>query len=599
MSRYCPLVVALLMAGCMADTASNGPIEPPGVVNPPPTSFGRCAPETVADAFASDVFAKSAQCQSCHAPGSENRTAPKWMATGADAARETMYDVLAEGYVDIEAPAASLLLTRPLAEAAGGTVHGGGEIFASTDDETYVSYDAWIRMYADCYADANQPPIPNAGVDRVIMEPRPGEGVTIMLDGSGSMDPDGSIERYTWSWSGGSMDGMFVTLTFPVGVHVVELTVTDDAGMAAKASVTITVDAFPSECSDTTALDIYTQRVEPLVTGGKPSSCNQCHLSGVDLASYVQDTPCQTMACLMEQGEVDFAMPEASKILERIERAEPESELITPEVIQAEYDGFLQWITFSSVCQDALCGEIQDACQSGIGNVPPSGAPTPLGQCDEESIVDSFATKVFVWRGRCEGCHTPGAMGQCRPQWNGVCAPGFIDDASPQVMAANTMYNLIGLGSIDPELPPAQNSVVTKPLAEANGGDPHLGGDKMSGPGDPAYDDFIEWLGYYQDCYNNGIQQPPLEQLEVRITNPPNGATVNGNRVFLQGHATDPEDGELGGESLVWRSSRSDNPLGTGPYLAIPMPSGQHRVWLIATDSDGNVREAAIDITVN
>ena len=47
--------------------------------------------------------------------------------------------------VDGNAPGASTLLMKPLAESAGGTAHGGGEFFASIDDPDYQTLRAWIE----------------------------------------------------------------------------------------------------------------------------------------------------------------------------------------------------------------------------------------------------------------------------------------------------------------------------------------------------------------------------------------------------------------------------------------------------------------------
>ncbi len=43
-----------------------------------------------------------------------------------------------------EAPATSPLLLKPLAESAGGLVHGGGDIFADTLDADYLTIRDWI-----------------------------------------------------------------------------------------------------------------------------------------------------------------------------------------------------------------------------------------------------------------------------------------------------------------------------------------------------------------------------------------------------------------------------------------------------------------------
>lgn len=61
-----------------------------------------------------------------------------------------MRNVLDGGLVDLSAPAASLLLLKPLAESAGGVMHGGHDKFANQDDPAYVDFLAWIEREAEC-----------------------------------------------------------------------------------------------------------------------------------------------------------------------------------------------------------------------------------------------------------------------------------------------------------------------------------------------------------------------------------------------------------------------------------------------------------------
>src|SRR5688500_7197940 len=50
---------------------------------------------------------------------------------------------------------------------------------------------------------------------------------------------------------------------------------------------------------------LYQQRIEPLLETDQPKTCNQCHLSGVDLSVFVRDSMCETRACLLANGLVD------------------------------------------------------------------------------------------------------------------------------------------------------------------------------------------------------------------------------------------------------------------------------------------------------
>lgn len=89
--------------------------------------------------------------------------------------------------------------------------------------------------------------------------------------------------------------------------------------------------------------------------------------------------------------------------------------------------------------------------------------------------------------------------------------------------------------------------------------------------------------------------QPP----QVMITSPaPGTSIVVGTPVDLAGSATDPEDGPLGGGSLVWTSSL-DGTLGTGTAVtAGALSVGQHTITLTATDGDGASSAASITLTV-
>lgn len=92
---------------------------------------------------------------------------------------------------------------------------------------------------------ANQPPTADAGPDQTVMDNDENGSESITLDGSGSSDPDGTIDTYEWSSDSGVTipDGMSPTANFPVGAHTVTLTVTDDIGAIDTDIVLITVEA--------------------------------------------------------------------------------------------------------------------------------------------------------------------------------------------------------------------------------------------------------------------------------------------------------------------------------------------------------------------
>jgi hypothetical protein len=94
---------------------------------------------------------------------------------------------------------------------------------------------------------ANKPPIAKAGRDTVIILPVD----SVLLDGSASYDPDGTITKYQWKEISGPASFAFVSAlakktiikNLNIGNYQFELTVTDDGGLRGKDTVRITVDS--------------------------------------------------------------------------------------------------------------------------------------------------------------------------------------------------------------------------------------------------------------------------------------------------------------------------------------------------------------------
>lgn len=90
----------------------------------------------------------------------------------------------------------------------------------------------------------NLPPVADAGPDQTVIDTDNNGIASVLLDGTGSFDPDGSISGYGW-YEGGvqiaSAFGSGVPLT--VGVHTITLVVSDDHGATDTDTVTITVNA--------------------------------------------------------------------------------------------------------------------------------------------------------------------------------------------------------------------------------------------------------------------------------------------------------------------------------------------------------------------
>jgi len=243
----------------------------------------------------------------------------------------------------------------------------------------------------------------------------------------------------------------------------------------------------------------FHERIEPLLSEGRVTSCNQCHLSGVDLSAFARSTPCETWACLVDQQLVDVASPDDSKILSWIERASPDSDLITPEVIGAERDAFRDWIDANAACPGACAGVACGApgegptCAVSDQDAPAAasgGAPAALG-CSDRELEQAFYDDVYSWRGRCFPCHfdTETKADKTAPRW--ISAVGNCQTGS-----AVSLKRILGLGLLDVN-DPGSSLLLQKPLDAP--GARHGGGQKFT-TADEAYQSFLGFIEHYRDC---------------------------------------------------------------------------------------------------
>jgi PKD repeat protein len=87
----------------------------------------------------------------------------------------------------------------------------------------------------------NEAPWTVAGADRLLNAGTNGFA-TVTLDGSGSVDPDGTIVSYAWTRNGSPLaTGIKPTVNLPLGTNVVALTVTDDMGATSQSFVNLIV----------------------------------------------------------------------------------------------------------------------------------------------------------------------------------------------------------------------------------------------------------------------------------------------------------------------------------------------------------------------
>lgn len=122
----------------------------------------------------------------------------------------------------------------------------------------YVRVKKWKGQGEVSYGDGLSP---NAGPDAIVLD-KDGDGKEIViLDGSGSADFDGSVASYTWTIDDLEVAAEVIpSLELDRGVHIIELTITDNDGNTASDEVVINITSGGLEPSavagnDTTVFD--------------------------------------------------------------------------------------------------------------------------------------------------------------------------------------------------------------------------------------------------------------------------------------------------------------------------------------------------------
>ena len=125
---------------------------------------------------------------------------------------------------------------------------------------------------------ANQAPVATAGADATLSD-LDGDGVeTVTLDGSASHDPGGDTSlTYQWSDATGPIgNGPTPDVILATGIHVVSLTVSDQAGVADTDTVTITIQENQAPVADAgvdfTAMDYDNDGFAVVALDGNGSS---------------------------------------------------------------------------------------------------------------------------------------------------------------------------------------------------------------------------------------------------------------------------------------------------------------------------------------
>ncbi|MBI1900234.1 MAG: hypothetical protein HYS13_03840 [Planctomycetia bacterium] len=227
------------------------------------------------------------------------------------------------------------------------------------------------------------------------------------------------------------------------------------------------------------SLALFEKRILPIFQAARPSSCSECHLSGVDLKDYIKPSQEETFASLVAAGLVNVDKPDDSKILQFIRRRPEKPSLVTDKVRQEELEAFRAWIAAAVKDEKLLTAK---AASEPIGPALPAEV---IRHARQDRVLSSFIDNVWSEVGRCAACHSPDRnQKQVKEHGEQVSWITLRDPAA-------TMQYMLEAGLIDPEEP--ENSLILlKPTMQVK----HGGGQKML-VGDRTYKQFRRFLDDY------------------------------------------------------------------------------------------------------
>jgi hypothetical protein len=263
-----------------------------------------------------------------------------------------------------------------------------------------------------------------------------------------------------------------------------------------------TTSIEPRYESEQSALAIFERRIIPIFQSQKPSSCSECHLSGVDLRDYIHPDQEKTFASLVAAKLVNVDEPDKSKILEFISRKPEKPNLITEKVRQQECDAFRAWLRAAVNDRRLLAAR---PAERALGPTVPE---IVIRHARSDRILASFIDNVWTEVSRCAHCHSPDRnLKQVEEHGEQV---SWIKLGDPEA----TMRYMLDAGLIDAESP-EESLLLLKPTMQVK----HGGGQKVV-VGDRTYKQFRRFIDDYAATAAGkykSVEDLPQEDKEVSV----------------------------------------------------------------------------------
>lgn len=263
------------------------------------------------------------------------------------------------------------------------------------------------------------------------------------------------------------------------------------------------------QSAEPTPAEVFEKRILPIFKSPNPSSCVQCHLTGVDLKDYILPDAEKTFRSLRDNKLIDLDQLEQSKIIKLIDMGgNPETgpAAIHTKVRKVERDAFLAWLKVCAADPKLRSAPPLDEKDRAHPNRPDE----VIRHSRKDRLLESFEQNVWAWRFRCMNCHAEGSPQNDKLRIEHGDRVAWVKKED----AAATMEYLIASELIN-IAKPDQSPLLRKPLGEKHGG-----GLKFV-VGDDAYKGFRKWIEDVSSIrgnkYTSAKDLPPTDQILQRF----------------------------------------------------------------------------------
>ena len=226
---------------------------------------------------------------------------------------------------------------------------------------------------------------------------------------------------------------------------------------------------------------LFAQKLKPIASSDEPASCNECHLAGVDLASFLHDDGATTFLSLRDQGLVDLEDVKRSRILALIQMAKPDSPVVTQQVRGRELEAMTAFLEACVADAELVARPKLPADQLAR----PAADNAAIKFMREDQVQARFRRSLWAEIERCAGCHrSPDNAKQVEQYGDRV---NWVVPNDPRA----TMQRMADRGYFNVD-EPTKSLVLLKPTFQID----HGGGPKMV-IGDESYAKWIAWIEDY------------------------------------------------------------------------------------------------------